>query len=59
MEPFLIHTFFTEYHDSLVQNGVTDYDWSQFSLDMNTAMVDGLLNMFDLCGMMKPKVDSL
>ena len=39
----------------MVQNGVSDYDWSKFSLDFEMALVERIVGMISICNMMKPK----
>ena len=51
----LLTFLFIEFHNSLVENGVTDYDWSKFSLDMEKALVENVLVIINLCHQMKPK----
>ena len=46
---------FAEYHNALVQNGVCDYDWTDFALDFEKAIVQRVLSNISLCNMVKPK----
>ena len=45
--------FLIEYHNSLVEHGVTDYDWSRFSQDFEMALVTRCLSTINICNMMK------
>jgi hypothetical protein len=42
---------FAEYHNALVQNGVSDYDWTRFALDFEKAIVQRVLSNINLCNM--------
>ena len=42
---------FAEYHNALVQNGVSDYDWTRFALDFEKAVVQRVLSNISLCNM--------
>ena len=44
-----------EYHNSLVENGVFDYTWSQFSHDFEMALVEGCIRVINMCNQFKPK----
>ena len=44
-----------EFHNALVAHGVSDYDWSKFSLDMKMALIETTLVTINLCNQMKPK----
>ena len=44
-----------EYHNALLDNGVTDYDWLKFEKDIEIALVDGILMLISMCTQMKPK----
>ena len=44
-----------EYHNALVENGVTDYDWFRFSQDVEMAFVEGCISIISLCNIMKPQ----
>ena len=46
---------FVEYHNTLVQNGVSDYDWARFASDFEKAIVERVLNNISICNMVKPK----
>ena len=48
-------TSLVEYHDTLVQNGVTDYDWPGYQLEVEKALVESNLLTISLCNSMKPK----
>ena len=39
----------------MIQNGVSQYDWSRFSLDFEKALVEKVVSTISLCNMMKPK----
>ena len=46
---------YLEYYNALVQNGVADYDWSNFSLDFEKALVEKAVGVISLFNTMKPK----
>ena len=47
--------FFLEYHNSLVEHGVTEYDWLVFSKDCVMAIVEECIKRFIQCNEFKPK----
>ena len=47
--------FLLEYHNSLVEHGVTDYDWPKFLHDLEMALVELAIITIDLCNTMKPE----
>jgi len=50
-----VDSIIKEYHDTLVQNGVTDYDWPGYQLEVEKALVESNLLTISLCNSMKPK----
>merc|ERR1712170_244460 len=50
-----IEDIMKEYHNALVENGVTDYDWFRFSQDVEMALVEGCITRISWYSMMKPK----
>ena len=46
---------FLEYHNSLIEHGVPDYDWPKFSHDVEMALVETVLLTLKMCTEMKPK----
>ena len=49
-----IEDFAREYHSTLVENGVKDYNWIEFKNDFELIIVERMLVLTDLLTMMKP-----
>ena len=46
---------FVEYHNALIEHGVSDLDWPKFSHDIEMALVETVLLTLKMCTEMKPK----
>jgi len=47
--------FLREYHNSLVENGVTDYSFNDLSNDVEMALVEAMINLIDMCSGTTPE----
>ena len=48
-------SYFVEYHNSLIEHGVSDLDWPKFLHDVEMALVETVLLTLKMCTEMKPK----
>ena len=40
----------------MIENGVLDYDWSRFSQDFETALVEACISLITMCNEMSPQM---